>query len=426
MNTKSSEKSYNVLARKYRPQTFDDLLGQDHMVQTLVNSFESGRIAQAWLLTGIRGVGKTTTARILARSLIYKTDKIDEPTTHCDIMGENCVTVMAGSHIDVIEIDAASNTSVENIRDIIEKIRYRPLQARYKVYIIDEVHMLSNQAFNALLKTLEEPPQHVKFIFATTEIQKIPLTIVSRCQRFDLRRIDTTLLAIHLRNIIEKEKLKAEDEALILLARAGCGSVRDSLSLLDQAIAYSDGKVTATAVTNMLGLSSRDKIIGLYKLIMQGKSAGALEAFVDLYNKGSDASNILTELADFNHIILQIKIFEHWQKNNDILPIEKEEGLLLAKNLSIATIERNWRILQTGIVDSNNFSNSRQSGEMTIIRLCYASTLPNMDDMAKLAPLLLNKAKELEKKITEPQEIIKHVLSLNPNAKITINEKTNI
>ena len=423
MNTKSSEKTYNVLARKYRPQTFDDLLGQDHMVQTLVNSFESGRIAQAWMLTGIRGVGKTTTARILARSLIYKTDKVDEPTTHCDVMGENCAAVMAGSHIDVIEIDAASNTSVENIRDIIEKIRYRPLQARYKVYIIDEVHMLSNQAFNALLKTLEEPPAHVKFIFATTEIQKIPLTIVSRCQRFDLRRIDTNLLATHLGNIIEREKLEAENEALIFLARAACGSVRDSLSLLDQAIAYSGGKITTMAVSNMLGFSSRDKIIDLYKIIMKGEAALALEAFVALYNKGAEPITILTELVDFNHLVLQLKIVEQWQQNNDILPIEREQGLLLAKNLSIATIERNWRILQTGITDTNNFSKSKQAAEMAIIRLCYASTLPNMEEMAKLAPLLLNKAKELEKKITEPQEVIKHVLSINPNAKITINEK---
>lgn len=423
MSITPDKNTYNVLARKYRPQKFDDLIGQEHMVQTLVNAFASNRIAQAWLLTGIRGVGKTTTARILARALIYKNQQIDRPNTNFTELGEHCADVMAGRHIDVIEIDAASNTSVEKIRDIIEQIRYKPLQARYKVYIIDEVHMLSNQAFNALLKTLEEPPSHVKFIFATTETQKIPLTIISRCQRFDLRRIDTDLLATHLRNIVNQEQVSAQDDALILLARAGFGSVRDSLSLLDQAIAYSNGNITSEIVTKMLGLSDKSELINLYKMIVQNEAKQALEQFNILYNKGAEPINILEDLANFNHIIMQLKIIANWDDNKELLPIEKEEGILLAKKLAIATLERSWRILQSAIIDTNNFNNTKQSAEMAIIRLCYALSLPNMEELAKITPLLLNKAKELEEKISEPQEIIKNILSLNPNAHITISEK---
>lgn len=422
MNMLPSKQDHKVLARKYRPQNFDDLIGQDHMVKTLENAFSSGRIAQAWMLTGIRGVGKTTTARILARALNYKTANCDTPTTNCQNLGENCMSIMAGNHIDVIEIDAASNTSVENIRDIIEKIRYRPLQARYKVYIIDEVHMLSTAAFNALLKTLEEPPEHVKFIFATTEIQKVPLTVLSRCQRFDLRRIDTEVLAKHLHNIVKKENISAEDNALILLARAGGGSVRDSLSLLDQAIAYSNGMITEKIVNNMLGLSSRDNIIELYKFIMKGDASQALTLFEDLYYRGAEPSNILSELAEFNHIILQLKIINEWKNDSDILLNEKEQGILLASKLSIATIERNWRIIQNGIIDSNNFSNAKQTVEMIIIRLCYAAKLPNMDELAKIMPILLDKANNIEQKINEPAQIAQQILSLDPNAKITITE----
>lgn len=425
MSKPALEKPYSVLARKYRPQNFEDLIGQEPMVQTLANAFSSSRIAQAWMLTGIRGVGKTTTARILARALTYKTSEQDSPTTNCTELGENCKAIMSGTHIDVIEIDAASNTSVENIRDIIEKIKYRPLQARYKIYIIDEVHMLSTAAFNALLKTLEEPPTHVKFIFATTEIQKVPLTILSRCQRFDLRRIDTELLSKHLRNIVVKENVEAEDTALLLLAKAGDGSVRDSLSLLDQAIAYSNGKITENLVNNMLGLSSRTNIIELYKLIMQGNASQALILFNDLYNKGGLPVSILTELADFNHIVLQLKIINKWQNDKDLLAIEKEEGLLLADKLSVATIERSWRILQSGIIDTNNFFNAKQSADMIIIRLCYAATLPNMDNIAKIAPLLLDKAQDLEKKITTPKDIASQILALDPNVKITITERSN-
>ncbi len=266
MDTKSAgfaaDGAYRVLARKYRPQNFNDLIGQEPMVRTLKNAFETGRIAQAWMLTGVRGVGKTTTARILARALNYKTDTVDQPTIDLSVPGENCQAIMEGRHVDVIEMDAASHTGIDDIREIIEQVRYRPVSARYKVYIIDEVHMLSTAAFNGLLKTLEEPPPHVKFIFATTEIRKVPITVLSRCQRFDLRRIESGTLAAHLRRIAEAEEIAVDDASLAMIARAGEGSARDSLSIFDQAIAHGAGAVTAEAVRSMLGLADRARIIG--------------------------------------------------------------------------------------------------------------------------------------------------------------------
>jgi DNA polymerase-3 subunit gamma/tau len=245
--------AYRVLARKYRPSDFSGLIGQEPMVRTLTNAFSSGRIAQAWMLTGVRGVGKTTTARILARALNYKTAEIDQPSVELTTLGEHCKAIMDGRHVDVIEMDAASHTGIDDIRDIIEQVRYAPVSARYKVYIIDEVHMLSTQAFNGLLKTLEEPPPHVKFIFATTEIRKVPITILSRCQRFDLRRVDAGTLTGNLRNIATLEEIEVDDDALAMIARAAEGSVRDAQSILDQAIAHGAGRVTAEAVRSMLG-----------------------------------------------------------------------------------------------------------------------------------------------------------------------------
>ncbi|RUY89337.1 DNA polymerase III subunit gamma/tau, partial [Mesorhizobium sp. M7A.F.Ca.CA.003.01.2.1] len=245
--------AYRVLARKYRPSNFSELVGQEPMVRTLTNAFATGRIAQAWMLTGVRGVGKTTTARILARALNYKTADIDQPSVDLAVLGEHCQAIMEGRHVDVIEMDAASHTGIDDIRDIIERVRYAPVSARYKVYIIDEVHMLSTQAFNGLLKTLEEPPPHVKFIFATTEIRKVPITVLSRCQRFDLRRIDAGALVGHLASISAKEGISVDDDALAMIARAAEGSARDSLSILDQAIAHGAGSVGADAVRAMLG-----------------------------------------------------------------------------------------------------------------------------------------------------------------------------
>jgi DNA polymerase III subunit gamma/tau len=257
--------AYRVLARKYRPQDFTALIGQEPMVRTLKNAFETGRIAQAWMLTGVRGVGKTTTARILARALNYQTDTVNQPTIDLSLEGIHCRAIMEGRHVDVIEMDAASHTGIDNIREIIEQVRYRPVSARYKVYIIDEVHMLSTQAFNGLLKTLEEPPPHVKFIFATTEIRKVPITVLSRCQRFDLRRVEATTLVSHLSMIAGLEHVTIDDASLAMIARAAEGSVRDSLSIMDQAIAHGSGNVEAEAVRSMLGLADRSRIVDLFQ-----------------------------------------------------------------------------------------------------------------------------------------------------------------
>ena len=286
--------AYRVLARKYRPSNFSELIGQEPMVRTLTNAFATGRIAQAWMLTGVRGVGKTTTARILARALNYKTATVDQPSVDLAVLGEHCQAIMEGRHVDVIEMDAASHTGIDDIRDIIERVRYAPVAARYKVYIIDEVHMLSTQAFNGLLKTLEEPPPHVKFIFATTEIRKVPITVLSRCQRFDLRRIDAGALVAHLSSIADKEGISVDDDALAMIARAAEGSARDSLSILDQAIAHGGGAVSAEAVRAMLGLADRARIVDLFEHVMKGDVAAALAEFRNQYDTGADPAAVLT------------------------------------------------------------------------------------------------------------------------------------
>ncbi|MGL4404420.1 MAG: DNA polymerase III subunit gamma/tau, partial [Notoacmeibacter sp.] len=290
---------YRVLARKYRPVNFDALIGQEAMVRTLANAFESGRIPQAWMLTGVRGVGKTTTARILARALNYRSATIDTPTIDLTIEGDECRAIIEGRHVDVVEMDAASNTGIDDIKQIIDGVRYAPLTARYKVYIIDEVHMISEKAFNALLKTLEEPPPHAKFIFATTEIRKVPVTILSRCQRFDLRRVDSAVLAKHLTMICAEEHVTATPEALSMIARAGDGSVRDSLSILDQAIAHGSGTVNADAVRDMLGLADRARIIDLFEKLVSGDIASALDEFGEQYKSGATPSAMLADLAAF-------------------------------------------------------------------------------------------------------------------------------
>src|ERR1700704_1063721 len=284
-----SDGSYRVLARKYRPSSFDDLIGQDAMVRTVSNAFETSRIPQAWILTGVRGVGKTTTARILARALNYELPdgSIAGPTIKMPVIGTHCQAIMESRQIDVIEMDAASHNGVDDVRQINDAVRYAPVSARYKVYILDEVHMLSTQAFNALLKTLEEPPPHAKFIFATTEIRKVPITILSRCQRFDLRRVDAGMLVAHLSGIASKESLTAEPEALALIARAAEGSVRDALSLLDQAIAHAAGSVRAEDVRQMLGLADRSRVIDLFEAVMRGELAAALAELRDQYDTGA-------------------------------------------------------------------------------------------------------------------------------------------
>nr|WP_255519363.1 MULTISPECIES: DNA polymerase III subunit gamma/tau [Bartonella] len=383
MESTEAETGYRVLARKYRPQNFSDLIGQEPMVRTLTNAFDSGRIPQAWMLTGVRGVGKTTTARILARALNYKTDTIDKPTIHMDKLGEHCKAIMEGRHVDVIEMDAASHTGIDDIREIIEQVRYRPVAARFKVYIIDEVHMLSTQAFNGLLKTLEEPPPHVKFIFATTEIRKVPVTVLSRCQRYNLRRVDSNVLAAHLRKISDLEKIEAEDSALAMIARAGEGSVRDALSILDQAIAHGGGKVDAASVRTMLGLADRTRIIDLFEMIMKGDVAGALKEFRDQYDGGADPLVILNELADFNHLVTRLRFTPEIADDISLVEEERERGLDFSKKLSVRVLSSTWQMLLKGTQEVDSAASPIDAAEMLLIRLTHAADLPTLDEALK-------------------------------------------
>ncbi|WP_425547943.1 DNA polymerase III subunit gamma/tau [Bartonella acomydis] len=377
------ETAYRVLARKYRPQNFSDLIGQEAMVRTLTNAFETGRIAQAWMLTGIRGVGKTTTARILARALNYKTKDIDQPTTVLKTLGEHCTQIIEGRHIDVIEMDAASHTGIDDIREIIEKIRYRPVSARYKVYIIDEVHMLSTQAFNGLLKTLEEPPAHVKFIFATTEIRKVPITILSRCQRFDLHRIESKVLSTHLRQIAKYEKVEVEDQALSLIARAAEGSVRDALSIFDQAIAHSNGNVSAITVRDMLGLADQARIIDLFEFIMKGNVVNALHELRSQYDAGADPLTILTELADFNHLVTRLRFTPEIAEDLSLTEDERLRSLNFSQKLSVPVLSRSWQMLLKGLQEVNQTAHPLQAAEMLLIRLAHTADLPTLDEALK-------------------------------------------
>jgi DNA polymerase-3 subunit gamma/tau len=307
---KDAAKPYRVLARKYRPSSFDDLIGQEAMVRTVSNAFETGRIPQAWILTGVRGVGKTTTARILARALNYELPdgSVKGPTIAMPKLGVHCQAIMESRHMDVLEMDAASHTGVDDVRQINDSVRYAPASARYKVYIIDEVHMLSTAAFNAFLKTLEEPPEHAKFVFATTEIRKVPVTVLSRCQRFDLRRVEADVLMGHLANIAKKEGVEVEGEALGIIARAAEGSVRDSLSLFDQAIAHAAGAVKADAVRQMLGLADRTRVIDLFEKLASGDIAGAFKEFREQYDVGADPIVVLSDLAEFVNFVTRVKI----------------------------------------------------------------------------------------------------------------------
>ncbi len=372
--------AYRVLARKYRPADFSTLIGQEPMVRTLTNAFATGRIAQAWMLTGVRGVGKTTTARILARALNYKTAEIDRPSVDLTVPGEHCKAIMEGRHVDVIEMDAASHTGIDDIREIIEQVRYAPVSARYKVYIIDEVHMLSTQAFNGLLKTLEEPPPHVKFIFATTEIRKVPITILSRCQRFDLRRIDSGLLVTHLKEIAAKEEIPVEDEALAMVARAAEGSARDALSIFDQAIAHGAGAVTAEAVRAMLGLGDRARVIDLFEQLMKGEVAGALAEFRSQYDGGADPATVLTDLAEFNHLVTRLKFVPSAAADASLTESERERGVAFAAALSVRVLSRAWQMLLKGIPEVQGSHRPVSAAEMVLIRIAHAATLPTLDE----------------------------------------------
>ncbi|MFM9973751.1 MAG: DNA polymerase III subunit gamma/tau, partial [Beijerinckiaceae bacterium] len=386
----SQHGAYRVLARKYRPKGFEDLIGQEAMVRTLRNAFEVDRIHQAYIFTGVRGVGKTTTARIIARALNYEKDdgSIIRPTIAMPTFGKQCEAIIESRHVDVIEMDAASNTGVENVREIIEAVRYRPAYARYKVYIIDEVHMLSGSAFNALLKTLEEPPEHVKFLFATTEIRKVPVTVLSRCQRFDLKRIDVPLMMRHLSGICDLENVTIEDEALALIARASEGSVRDGLSLLDQAIAHgSQGSGAATigaaAIRDMLGLADRARIIDLFELLMRGDIAGALTELAAQYEAGADPVSIITDLAEYVHTVTRLKLAPGTQDDPSLSENEKTRGTAFARDLSIRVLTRAWQILSKGLQEAQLAPRPIVAAEMLLVRLAFAADLPTPDEALK-------------------------------------------
>jgi DNA polymerase-3 subunit gamma/tau len=374
---------YRVLARKYRPRDFSDLIGQEPMVRTLTNAFKTGRIAQAWMLTGVRGVGKTTTARILARALNYKTTTVNEPSIAFPELGEHCQAIMEGRHVDVIEMDAASHTGIDDIREIIEQVRYAPVSARYKVYIIDEVHMLSTQAFNGLLKTLEEPPPHVKFIFATTEIRKVPITVLSRCQRFDLRRVDAGVLTAHLEKIAGLEGVDVDPSALAMVARAAEGSVRDALSILDQAIAHGEGGVTAEEVRGMLGLSDRARVVDLFELLMKGDVAGALHEFRAQYDAGADPAVVLTDLAEFTHLVTRLRFVPEAVRDASLTEDERTRGVAFAGKLPVRVLSRAWQMLLKGIGETEGAARPAGAAEMVLIRIAHAATLPTLDEALK-------------------------------------------
>jgi DNA polymerase-3 subunit gamma/tau len=381
----SGGSGYRVLARKYRPAAFPDLIGQDAMVRTISNAFESGRIPQAWILTGVRGVGKTTTARILARALNYELPdgSATGPRVQMPTLGVHCQSIMESRHVDVIEMDAASHNGVDDVRQINEAVRYSPVSARYKVYILDEVHMLSTAAFNALLKTLEEPPPHVKFVFATTEIRKVPITILSRCQRFDLRRVDASLLVQHLEGICAKEKIEAEPEALGLIARAAEGSVRDALSLLDQAIAHAAGSLRAEDVRGMLGLADRTRIIDLFEALMRGDMAKALTELRDQYDSGADPAVVLSDLAEFTHFVTRVKILPSVSDDLSFAEAERTRGRAFAASLSMRVLARTWQMLFKGLAEVQEASKPLAAAEMVLVRIAYAADLPTPDEVIR-------------------------------------------
>jgi DNA polymerase-3 subunit gamma/tau len=381
---KPADTGYVVLARKYRPETFKDLIGQEAMVTTLRNAFASDRIAQGYMLTGVRGVGKTTTARILARALNYvKPGLPDRPTVEMDGYGAHCEAIIQSRHPDVIEIDAASNTGVDNVREIIESARYKPMAARYKVFIIDEVHMLSKGAFNALLKTLEEPPPHVKFIFATTEVRKVPVTVLSRCQRFDLRRVEVPVLADHFQRIAGLEGATVEEEALLLIARAAEGSVRDGLSILDQAIAMGQGAVTGPTVRAMLGLADRGRIYDLLEHTLSGRTAEALAAMDGLYRDGADPLEVLGDLSEAVHAATRIKVAGAATEREVLSGEELRRATALAERLSIPLLARVWQMLLKGMDEAGRAPDVRAAAEMVVIRIAHTADLPSPDEIIR-------------------------------------------
>ena len=392
---------YRVLARKYRPKVFNDLIGQEALVRTITNAIEQNRLAQAYILTGIRGIGKTTSARIIAKALnCIGPDGTGGMTPNPCGVCKHCRDIANDCHVDVVEIDAASNTGIDNIREIIiEGAKYNPVSARYKIYIIDEVHMLSKAAFNALLKTLEEPPERLKFIFATTEIRKVPITILSRCQRFDLRRIDQKTLADYFKTIAGKENVPAEEEALQLIAKAADGSVRDGLSLLDQAIVHGNGEVKADQVRQMIGLSDRSVLFDIYDKLMAGQVADVLTGVENQYNLGTDPLTLAQDLLELTHWLTRIKIAPELAKDITIAEAEKTYGQKLAASLSMGTLTRTWQILLKGVSEIKYSESPLKSLEMVMVRLAYASELPT--PMEVIADIKKNPEVDAAQKKTE-------------------------
>jgi len=379
-----TDTGYQVLARKYRPETFADLVGQDAMVRTLKNAFEADRIAQAFIMTGIRGTGKTSTARIIAKGMncIGADGKSGPTITPCGSC-EHCVAIAEGRHVDVMEMDAASRTGVGDIREIIDSVHYRAASARYKIYIIDEVHMLSTNAFNALLKTLEEPPAHVKFIFATTEIRKVPVTVLSRCQRFDLRRIEPEDMIGLLKKLADAEGGKIADDALALITRAAEGSARDATSLLDQALSHGAGETSADQVRAMLGLADRGRIMDLFNLIMAGDAAGALNELSSQYADGADPMAVLRDLAELTHWVSVIKITPQAVEDPTVSPDERSRGKEMAKNLPMRAMTRMWQMLLKSLEEVALAPNAMMAAEMAVIRLTHVADLPSPEELVR-------------------------------------------
>lgn len=380
----TTNQSYQVLARKYRPETFADLVGQDAMVRTLKNAFAADRIAQAFIMTGIRGTGKTTTARIIAKGMnCIGPDGQGGPTTDPCSVCEHCSAIIEGRHVDVMEMDAASRTGVDDIREIIDSVHYRAASARYKIYIIDEVHMLSTNAFNALLKTLEEPPAHVKFIFATTEIRKVPVTVLSRCQRFDLRRIEPEVMIALMRKIASAEAAEITDDALALITRAAEGSARDATSLLDQAISHGAGETTADQVRAMLGLADRGRVLDLFEAIMRGDASAALSELGAQYSDGADPMAIMRDLAEITHWISVVKITPDAADDPTISPDERARGATLSEQLAMRVLTRMWQMLLKALDEVAQAPNSMMAAEMAIIRLTHVADLPSPEELIK-------------------------------------------
>ena len=378
---------YRVLARKYRPTDFSDLIGQEALVRTVTNAIRTGRLAHAFLLTGVRGVGKTSTARILARALNCTgaggaggAEGSDGPTAEPCGACEHCVAIAEDRHIDVMEMDAASRTGVDDIRELIDGVRYRPTSARYKVYIIDEVHMLSKNAFNALLKTLEEPPPHVKFIFATTEVRRLPVTVLSRCQRFDLRRVDAATLAAHFEAVAAKENAEIEGAAIRLIARAADGSVRDGLSLLDQAIAHGAGAVGEAEVRDMLGLADRERVFELFAAVMKGETAIALDLLDEQYRVGADPIMLLQDMLELTHWLTRVKLVPAVADEPGIPEIERRLGREMTAELAMPELTRAWQMLLKGLSEARAAPHALMAVEMALVRLAYAADLPSPAD----------------------------------------------